>query len=256
MSNPTFHTLGIDGDIIAYRAAASLERPIDWGDGLWTLHCNANEVIATVDEIIDGYKKKFNAERTIVALTDSGKTFRHDLNPSYKANRKKVRKPVCLKVVKDHLIKQYGAVIYPQLEADDVLGIKATSTDKSFLLVSVDKDFKSIPCTLWNPDTDVLTTISKGTADYYHLLQTLTGDATDGYAGCPKVGQVTAQKLIGEPRDIDVKELWPIVLNAYSKHGFQSDYVVLMARMARILRHTEYSLETNKIKLWNPPVYE
>lgn len=28
----------IDGDILAYRASSSVQRDIDWGDGLWTCH--------------------------------------------------------------------------------------------------------------------------------------------------------------------------------------------------------------------------
>ena len=43
----------IDGDIIAYKACASAEQPIHWGDGLWTLHCFESEVAAILDDQID-----------------------------------------------------------------------------------------------------------------------------------------------------------------------------------------------------------
>lgn len=251
MSNK-YHTLGIDGDIIAYRTATALECPIQWDGDLWTLHCNANQVIDQVDETIASYRKKFEAERVIIALTDSGHTFRHDLNPTYKSNRKKTRKPMCLGVVKKHLVDNYGAVIYPRLEADDVLGIKATSTKEPFLLISVDKDFKAIPCNLWNPDKDEFFKFDEGTANYYHMIQTLTGDATDGYSGCPSFGPVTAAKLIGEPRPIELSEVWPLVVNAFIKKGQSEEQALLMARMARILRRREYNMETNKVTLWTP----
>jgi hypothetical protein len=37
------NTLLLDGDLIAYRIAAALETPVNWGDGLWTLHCYEDE---------------------------------------------------------------------------------------------------------------------------------------------------------------------------------------------------------------------
>jgi DNA polymerase-1 len=251
MSNTTYHTLGIDGDIVAYRAAAALEKPTHWGGDLWTLHCNANEVIEAVDETLTSYKNQFKADRLIIALSDSA-NFRKELNPTYKSNRTKQRRPVCLPQVREHMKKVWGAVTYPRLEADDVLGIKATSTKESFLLISIDKDFKAIPCHLWNPDKDELTTMTQGLADYHHMIQTLTGDATDGYAGCPSFGIVTATKLLGEPREVAISELWPLVVNAFAKKALGEDQAILMARMARILRHGEYNMETNKISLWKP----
>mgnify|MGYP003333051587 CR=1 FL=1 len=34
----------IDGDIVAYKVASACERPIDWGDGLWTMHSYEDEI--------------------------------------------------------------------------------------------------------------------------------------------------------------------------------------------------------------------
>ena len=42
----------IDGDIIAYKAAASAETPVNWGDGLWTLHSFEQDVAVRLDEQI------------------------------------------------------------------------------------------------------------------------------------------------------------------------------------------------------------
>ena len=41
--------LVIDGDILAYQIATNNERPINWGDGLWTLHAEgkATNVLTT-----------------------------------------------------------------------------------------------------------------------------------------------------------------------------------------------------------------
>ena len=37
-------TLLVDGDIVAYKAATIAETPIDWGDGVWTLHAHGRVV--------------------------------------------------------------------------------------------------------------------------------------------------------------------------------------------------------------------
>jgi DNA polymerase-1 len=41
----------IDGDIVAYKATVSAETPINWGDGLWTLHCYEQDVAQTKQTI-------------------------------------------------------------------------------------------------------------------------------------------------------------------------------------------------------------
>ena len=42
----------IDGDIVAYKVASACEHPIDWGDGLWTMHSYENEIKEGVDNFI------------------------------------------------------------------------------------------------------------------------------------------------------------------------------------------------------------
>jgi len=49
----TKRTLLIDGDIIAYQVASSIETPIHWGDDMWTLHSDANEGIEKVQNQLD-----------------------------------------------------------------------------------------------------------------------------------------------------------------------------------------------------------
>ena len=36
--NNTNKVMIVDGDLIVYKIASSLEEPIDWGDDVWTLH--------------------------------------------------------------------------------------------------------------------------------------------------------------------------------------------------------------------------
>ena len=60
----------IDGDIIAYKAATSAETPVNWGDGLWTLHCYEDDVRVRIDDQIAKLMEA-PVEDHIVGLTDT-----------------------------------------------------------------------------------------------------------------------------------------------------------------------------------------
>ncbi len=84
------------------------------------------------------------------------------------------------------------------------------------------------------------------------MYQTLTGDSTDGYKGCPKVGPVAAARLL-EPLMGEPAGMWIAVLLSFKKAGLTEADALVQARVARILRHTDYDF-TNKLPiLWTPP---
>ena len=88
------NTLLLDGDLIAYRIAAALEKPVHWGDGLWTLHCYENEVFAAFVSKVESIKKETGLSDVVVTISIP-RNFRKEINPLYKANRKSTRKPLC-----------------------------------------------------------------------------------------------------------------------------------------------------------------
>ena len=80
-----------------------------------------------------------------------------------------------------------------------MLGIlPATSNmiDGDKVILTKDKDLKTVPSTIWFMQGDNYTEVSEEEADYNHMLQTLTGDATDGIPGCPSIGIKTAEKIL------------------------------------------------------------
>ena len=85
--------------------------------------------------------------------------------------------------------------------------------------------------------------------DWWHLIQTLTGDATDGYSGCPTVGKVTAQKILNDKK-MTVGKMWELVVKAYAKQGLMEHDAFQQARVARILRHGDYNKKTGEVNLW------
>lgn len=240
----------IDGDIIAYKASTMAEHSIKWEDStVWTLHADENQGKYNILSEIENLKENLKASNITIALTD-GVNFRKDILPSYKDNRKEKRKPLILGAMRKWLIEEYDAVIYPNLEADDVLGILATEPNnkEEKIICSLDKDLRQIPGKL-SQDGRTIIKRSKTECDWWHLIQTLTGDSVDNFSGCPKIGIVTAQKILKDKK-LPIKEQWELVIKAYAKEGLQEHDALQQARVARILRHGEYNKQTHEVTQW------
>jgi DNA polymerase-1 len=253
----------IDGDILAYEKAATAETRYDWnGDGqpAQTLRKEPEEVFEEVDREIATLRRKLGATRSVVCLSDPDANWRKGIYPLYKSNRVNVVKPLLLKAVKQHLIAG-GAYVRPTLEADDVMGILATHPDimpGEKVIVSIDKDMKTIPGLLFVPGWSEPRRITEEEADYNHLFQTLTGDPTDGYPGCPGIGPQRAAMrldyaLNGTPPEKRLWTMWATVLRTFEQKGLNEQYALSQARVSRICRHTDYDFNTKEVKLWQPP---
>jgi DNA polymerase-1 len=132
------------------------------------------------------------------------------------------------------------------LEADDVMGILGTAPGHNTIVVSDDKDMKTLPCKLYRPVSGELLNINQREADFSFLTQALMGDLTDGYSGCPKVGAVSAKKIL------EKSMTWNAVVSAYAKQNLNETYALTQARLARILRYSDWDVDAGQIKLWEP----
>lgn len=240
----------VDGDILAYTACSSNEISTHWGEGLWTLHVNEDDVKRDILWTLDDVKRNLSVDEFVICLTDKD-NFRKDVLPSYKSNRKETRKPMCLPAIREWLVKEHGAIIWPKLEADDVLGILATKPKReatdNVIVFSRDKDLKSVPCQ-YTKDGIEVETITKQEADYNFLKQSLMGDMTDGYTGIKGVGEVKAKKILGDVSDFTLEEGISKVKEAYTKAGYDEHDMLQQINVARILRHGDY--KEGEIKLW------
>lgn len=236
-------TLIIDGDLIAYKVTAGAEQPINWGDGMWTLHAYEDDVLRGVDDAIHDILGRTGHSDYIVALSDSKNNFRKSVADYYKANRKNTRKPMLLPFSRDYIMDAHHGIIWENLEADDVLGIYASQGDK-YETWTLDKDLKTVPGTHWFDDKKVV--IDDSEADYWFYHQTLTGDLTDNYSGCPKIGAKTADKILAKECS------WEQVVATYFNAGLGEEVALENARLARILRDGEYDLTTGEVNLWSP----
>jgi DNA polymerase I len=241
-------TLYIDGDILLHQASSATEFACDWGDGLWVLSGNLEQSSDLVEQTLDNLRQRFETRDLVIALSDS-ENFRKDLSPTYKSHRKG-RKPLVYGPLKDWLLDEYYTETWYRLEADDVLGILITQ-DPHGVCVSCDKDMLTVPgvhfkSTTEGLDAGELIIQSQEAADRQLLIQTLTGDSTDGYSGLPGCGPKTAEKILSP------HATWGAVVAAYEAKGFTEADALMNARMARILRNTDWDFEKQEVKLWVP----
>lgn len=240
----------IDGDTLIYEASSMSEYECDLGDDQWTLTADLGEARRTFDGKVQAIIDALDADRVIIALSDRTR-WRSEVMPTYKSNRAKTRKPIVYRPLRDYCHEAYTTFQRPTLEGDDVLGILATHPTYlrgEKIIVAIDKDMKTIPGEHYNYQREERFTVSESEADFAHMMQTLTGDATDGYPGCPGVGPVKAAQWLSTTGD-----LWPRVVAAYTKAGLTEADALCNARVARILRHTDYDFDNKRVILWNPP---
>jgi DNA polymerase-1 len=244
-------TLLIDADVLAFEAAVVAEESIQWKEELWTVHADMALAKARVINRIEEFKDNLRCKNVVLCLSDRA-NFRRKLYPDYKANRAKSRLPIILRQVKQWIIDELGGVLWDNLEADDVISILATSMEEETIIVSIDKDFKSVPGIFFDYNKGEYHQPSVEEADNFHLIQTLTGDPTDGYGGVPKIGAVTAKRLLDKNG-----YTWETVAKCYEDAGLTEQDALMNAWMARLLRIENYNIETKTIeKLWTPKNYQ
>jgi len=245
MATVTAQQLLIDGDLLVWTEAAAIEHVVLWETDVHTLVCDFAELKQRIDVRILSLVERFDAKEFTVAFSDAGNNFRYAINPEYKANRRLVRKPLSYKDAVAYCHDVWGGVTWPNLEADDVLGILAT-TYPTAIVVSRDKDTRTVPCLWYNPSMSGVQTITLEEADAFHLHQTLTGDRTDNYGGIPGCGPRGADKILGN------EATWDKVVKAYTAAGLTEEDALVNARCARICRKGDYLPSNGSVVPWIP----
>lgn len=237
----------VDGDIFIYTAAFAVERETRWDDDTFSLTADLDEAKEAFKELVDSARRMVDDKKvqTLVVLTPAGPTFRHEIWPTYKAGRK--RRPLVHRALREWAIEHYESRVKEGLEADDALGILATHpgyANRRRIIATKDKDLKTIPGELLNVGTGDTQHVSEEEADLFHLVQTLTGDTTDNYPGCPGIGPKRAVPIAGAG--------WQAIVAAYEKAGLTEADALIQARLARILRYTDYDHDKKEPILWTP----
>lgn len=189
----------IDGDLVAFRCAASAEQePEAW------------VAAARCDSFIDEILAATGATEYEVWL--SGKNnFRYDVYAEYKANRKGAYRPKWMEEAKDYLVLTHNAQTLEGAEADDALGMRQT---EDTVIVTNDKDLKMIKGLHYDPVKKLLWTITPEEATRWFYYQCLIGDPVDNIKGVPGIGKVKAEKLLDGCQSEE--EMYQTVKDAYS----------------------------------------
>lgn len=188
----------LDGDIFAYRCAASAELGEEW------------VAIARLKELLENTLGETEVDEYEVFLTGPG-NFRYDLYPDYKANRRDKPLPVHLNACLEYLKKEWEAVLCEGWEADDALGM---AQDGGTIICSIDKDLRQIPGKHYNfvkKEFDLITP-ARGWYNFYSQL--LIGDNSDNIKGVNGIGPVRAKRMLEGCQS--EQELFDVVRSAYN----------------------------------------
>ncbi len=236
----------LDTDYIAYKSAQACEEGIDFGDDVIITQSNFSEVLRVFERELRKITTAMMDDEVMLYFS-SPKNFRKEIYPDYKGHRNR-RKPLGYARLVNWCKENFATVIRDDLEADDALGIDATchQLETQPILVSPDKDMRQIPGVLWNMSDDV-EEITKEEGDRWHLIQSLAGDPTDGYPGCPGIGIKRAADLV-DKHDFP----WEAICQAYRERGLSDDDALLNARLAKILQAEDYDFSTKSPILWSP----
>lgn len=259
----------IDADFTLFKACSAVEResvfPNEAGHNVHILHSAFDEALDAFNREVSNFVSDLYADEAVLVFSGPN-NFRKEVWDGYKANRKATRKPLCYWAVIEALTELQAAgghrvVSESCLEGDDYIGILATRPSSSErIIVSDDKDMQTLPNVKLLRMGELIETTVDSAEDYW-LYQTLMGDTTDGYKGCPGIGPKGAAAVLSRPGDP-----WCNVVAAYQeayrkdkdkKHekflGMSPEELALLnARLARILRHTDWDGTKRRPILWTP----
>jgi DNA polymerase-1 len=216
----------LDSDIAVYRAAILCQDESE------------ADAIDLFDRIQESWMDAARCDLAVSCLT-TGKSFRVDAWPEYKANRADKPRPVHLDAVKSHAAST-NCLMHPRWEADDIMGFihsgKPCGHEFETVLVTVDKDMDQVPGWHCNPDKELLYEVSPEDAEMYRWMQVLSGDGTDNYSGIPGIGEKKARKLL---EDVPNDELEKTVRAIYLDKGQTEEYCNAMIVCSTIVQYTE-----------------
>lgn len=247
-------TLLVDGDVLLYKFGHRSQNKIVWANDLYSEWLTPlAQTLKEVDTYIKYIQEKTECSRVLICLSgSSSKQFRYKLLSTYKHNRKDKVIPEYLEDIRGHLKKNYFYQQKDILEADDCLGILSTKYPKKVVIATIDKDLRQVPGFYFNFNVRKLELISKEEGDRFFYEQCLSGDPIDGYSGVPRIGKVKAKRIIEEVFHLGEKKIWERIVEEYKKKNLAEEYALTQARMARILRCSDWNASKQEPILWKP----
>lgn len=225
----------IDGDSYVFKAAYATSTLTEIGDGIYYEAYDINKAREYMKGMIDNICDKCAVNDYVIVLGAVGsRNFRYDINPTYKANRKAIKKPIMLDKVRAMVTGEFNTYSIPCLEADDVVRILYEEGEGN-AIASIDKDLQTFPCEIYDSYHDTFTYVMPQQAEANFKRQLMIGDATDGYSGIPKVGKATADKHLIKGVTVDD------IIQMYLDAGLSIDDFKRTYNSAKILSKDDYN---------------
>jgi len=246
----------VDADSLLYKVAFAIEEKVVWNEMEFAAGLEEEQEVdyytdigrcySSFDQLISNILFATGCDDSLLIFSGED-NFRLSFPLSYKENRAPTRKPLGLYEIRDYAFNNYDCVMAFGMEADDyVVRVKADNPD-AYVVCAIDKDvLYQVEGTHYNYGRDEEVTVSAFEAIRFAYFQTLTGDTSDGYKGCPSVGPVKAEKIL---KGLKTEyEMWQAVVTAYEARGLTEEDALWTMRLADM-----HQFDGNSIKLWEAP---
>ena len=148
-----------------------------------------NDSITKFDEqfmkIVNDLEESFNVTE-VITFNGSKGNFRKKINPTYKANRKRIELPPLLHDMHQYVKDNYNSVYGYGIETDDLVAtywnrLSNTVGRNNVIIVSIDKDYKQFPALIYNyhyKSLEIQDISSKDALNNFYS-QMIIGDSAD-----------------------------------------------------------------------------
>ena len=186
----------VDSDFIPYVVSYRAER-----QGL-----NRYKALSLTDKYLKSIIEESDCDSFVLAASNS-KSFRNDIFPSYKANRKSDKPGDNFYYIKDYLSLRYPTISIDGYEADDIIAALVLLDSDDHVSISCDKDLLQLYTRHYNPVTGnkyhvVSGTIKRNnskvfaTGEYCVGLLAIASDTADNIPGISKMGPIKAFNIL------------------------------------------------------------
>jgi 5'-3' exonuclease len=191
---------------------------------IWSMQVGAGDLSVVTARVVEDVNAIAKDHPMAVVCCDSGRTFRHDLDPTYKANRTEKAEALWTHMhAVEETLRRDGFLVWAVkgFEADDLIASAVTLARKdpgieSVLIAAVDKDLLALVGRDVNGDVVVLNTREmqkigeSGVVSRLNVLPsqvvdylTLKGDEADNIKGAPGIGPKGAATLLAKYGSLD-----------------------------------------------------
>jgi 5'-3' exonuclease len=217
----------IDGDVTLYQAC--------WGND------TLKEAKLKLDEILQSIVETIFCDDYLIAVGGPNnwrESFYVDYKKSPSRLASKKNKAEYFDELKAYLASKNNAVLTDGFEADDLIRmwtVEAEEAGDPFVLCTIDKDLDCVPGNHFNfGRNEKFYVVTPEQGDTHYWKQILMGDAVDNIPGLPKVGPVTASKIL-EGCDTRTKRKEAVIEAYKQKYGDEwKPYLLANGRLIHI----------------------